>query len=107
MATNNSTIMAKAWLAATNDFQQRIPDPTVNGISATMAALFEPMNRNYFNQFVDILVNRIGMTYVRGQRFDNPLNAFKGEKLNYGSSIQAIVPKWIRRTPMRTMWKPC
>ena len=96
MATNNSTIMAKAWLAATNDFQQRIPDPTVNGISATMAALFAPMNRNYFNQFIDILVNRIGMTYVRGQRFDNPLAAFKGEKLNYGSSIQEIVPKWIK-----------
>lgn len=96
MATNNSTIMAKAWLAATNDFQQRIPDPTVNGISATMAALFAPMNRNYFNQFIDILVNRIGMTYVRGQLFDNPLAAFKGEKLNYGSSIQEIVPKWIK-----------
>ena len=96
MATNNSTIMAKAWLAATNDFQQRIPDPTVNGISATMAALFAPMNRNYFNQFIDILVNRIGMTYVRGQRFDNPLAAFKGEKLNYGSSVQEIVPKWIK-----------
>lgn len=96
MATNNSTIMAKAWLAATNDFQQRIPDPTVNGISATMGALFEPMNRNYFNQFIDILVNRIGMTYVRGQLFDNPLAAFKGEKLNYGSSIQEIVPKWIK-----------
>lgn len=96
MATNNSTIMAKAWLAATNDFQQRIPDPTINGISATMAALFAPMNRNYFNQFIDILVNRIGMTYVRGQLFNNPLAAFKGEKLNYGSSIQEIVPKWIK-----------
>lgn len=96
MATNNSTIMAKAWLSATNDFQQRIPDPTINGIGATMAALFEPMNQQYYNQFIDVLVNRIGMTYVRGQRFDNPLAPFKGAKLNYGSTIQEIVPKWIK-----------
>ena len=96
MAVNNSTILAKAWLSGTNDFQQRIPDPTVNGIAATMDALFAPMNQQYYNQFVDILVNRIGMTYVRGQQFDNPLAPFKGAKLNYGSTIQEIVPKWIK-----------
>lgn len=96
MAVNNSTLMAKAWLSGTNDFQQRIPDPTINGISATMNALFAPMNQQYYNQFIDVLVNRIGMTYVRGQSFDNPLAPFKGAKLNYGSTIQEIVPKWIK-----------
>lgn len=35
MAANNSTIMAKAWLAGTNDFQQRIPDPTISGVAQT------------------------------------------------------------------------
>lgn len=96
MAVNNSTIMAKAWLSGTNDFQQRIPDPTVNGIAATMDALFAPMNQQYYNQFVDVLVNRVGMSYVRGQQFENPLAPFKGAKLNYGSTIQEIVPKWIK-----------
>lgn len=96
MAVNNSTIMAKAWLAGTNDFQQRIPDPTQQGISATMSALFAPMNQQYYNQFIDILVNRIAFTYVRGQAYKNPLAVFKGNKINYGSTIQEIAPKWIK-----------
>lgn len=96
MAQNNNTIMAKAWLAGTNDFQQRIPDPTQAGVSATMSALFQPMNGQYFNQFMDILVNRIAYTYVRGQNYKNPLAVFKGNKINYGSTIQEIAPKWIK-----------
>lgn len=96
MAVNNSTILAKAWLAGTNDFQQRIPDPTVSGIKATMDALFQPMNAQYYNQFLDILVNRIGFTYVRQQSYKNPLAVFKGTKLSYGSTIQEIAPKWIK-----------
>lgn len=96
MAVNNSTILAKAWLAGTNDFQQRIPDPTVSGIKATMDALFQPMNGQFFNQFMDILINRIGFTYVRQQAYKNPLAVFKGTKLSYGSTIQEIAPKWIK-----------
>ena len=96
MAVNNSTIMAKAWLAGTNDFQQRVPDPTVSGIKATMDALFQPMNGQYLNQFMDILVNRIGFTYVRQQEYKNPLAIFKGTKISYGSTIQEIAPRWIK-----------
>ena len=96
MAVNNNTIMAKAWLAGTNDFQQRVPDPTISGIKATMDALFQPMNGQYLNQFMDILVNRIGFTYVRQQSYKNPLSVFKGTKLSYGSTIQEIAPRWIK-----------
>ena len=96
MAVNNSTILAKAWLAGTNDFQQRVPDPTIAGVKATMDALFQPMNAMYFNQFLDILINRIGFTYIRQQAYKNPLSVFKGTKLSYGSTIQEIAPKWIK-----------
>ena len=96
MAVNNSTILSKAWLAGTNDFQQRIPDPTVSGIKATMDALFQPMNGQFFNQFMDILINRIGFTYIRQQSYKNPLAVFKGTKLSYGSTIQEIAPRWIK-----------
>ena len=96
MAVNNSTILAKAWLAGTNDFQQRVPDPTIAGVKATMDALFQPMNSMLFNQFMDILINRIGFTYVRQQAYKNPLAVFKGTKLTYGSTIQEIAPKWIK-----------
>ena len=96
MAVNNSTILAKAWLAGTNDFQQRIPDPTIAGVKATMDALFQPMNGQFFNQFMDILINRIGFTYVRQQAYKNPLSVFKGTKISYGSTIQEIAPRWIK-----------
>lgn len=96
MAQNNNTIMAGVWLEATNDFQQRIPDPTQHGIAKTVEALFDPMNKNYYNQFLDMLVNRIGATFVRASRWDNPLAAFKGGKLNYGTTIQEIAPKWVK-----------
>ena len=96
MATKNSTILEKVWLAGTNDFQQRIPEPTQQNISATIDALFKPMNAQYFNQFMDILVNRIAFTYVRGEAWRNKLAIFKGQKLNYGQTIQEIAPKWIK-----------
>lgn len=95
MATNNSTIIAKTYLAGTNDFQQRIPDPTQAGIAATEAALFEPMNGKYLNEFLDTLINRIGLTIFRGKSFENKLKPFKGQKLNFGSTIQEIAPQWI------------
>ena len=53
MAEKNSTIINKIWLAGTNDFQQRIPEPTQGNIQATIDALFDPMNRQYYNQFID------------------------------------------------------
>lgn len=96
MAELNSTIMDKVWLYGSNDFQQRIPRPTQGNISKTIDALFEPMNRNYFNDFMNVLINRIAFTYVRGQRWNNKLAVFKGQKINYGSTIQEIAPNWIR-----------
>lgn len=96
MATNNSTILEKVWLNASNDFQQRIPMPTQGKIQATIDALFDPMNRQYFNDFMQVLINRIAFTYVRGQRWQNKLGVFKGQKINYGSTIQEIAPNWIR-----------
>ena len=96
MATNNSTIMEKVWLNASNDFQHRVPKPTQNNIAATQKFLFSPMNRQYFNDFVNVLINRVAFSYVRGQAWRNRLAPMKGQKINYGSTIQEIAPKWIK-----------
>ncbi len=96
MAQDNVTIADRIWLAGTNDFQQRIPRPTQQSISATMDALFDPMNRNYYNQFVDALVMRIGLTYVHQQQWKNPLAVFKKASLRYGSTVQETAIKWIK-----------
>lgn len=96
MAADNKTILGDVWLKGTNDFQQRIPNPTQGSIQSTIDALLDPMNQNYYNQFIDALVMRIGDQYVHQQQFQNPLKAFKKSRLQYGSTMQEIVPKWIR-----------
>ena len=96
MAEKNSTILEKVWLAGTNDFQQRIPNPTQHGMDATVEAILDPMNKAYYNQFIDILIMRIGETYVHQMSWQNPLAMFKKSRLMYGSTIQEIIPKWIK-----------
>lgn len=94
MATLNSTIIESSWLSGTNDFQQRIPDPTVAGIDNTMKELFNPLNSDLYNTWVYGLVNRIGLTIVEGKRFTNPLGIFKRPLLNYGKTVQAVAFEW-------------
>lgn len=96
MATNNTTIAGRVYLSGTNDFQQRVPDPTVSGIDATSKFIFDPMNRRYLNEFVDAFVNRIGSQIVHNRRWENPLTVFKGSNLRYGSTIQESALKWIK-----------
>jgi hypothetical protein len=96
MATNNTTIAGRVYLSGTNDFQQRVPNPTISGIDATSKFLFDPMNRRYLNEFVDAFVNRIGTQIVHNNQWENPLTVFKGSNLRYGASIQESALKWLR-----------
>lgn len=96
MPTNNTTIAGRVYLSGTNDFQQRVPNPTISGIDATSKFLFDPMNRRYLNEFIDSYVNRIGAQIVHNKAWENPLAVFKGATLRYGSSIQESALKWIK-----------
>lgn len=96
MAVDNSTILDNVWLHATNDYQQRIPNSTQASVAQTMKALFDPMNGRYLNMFQDALINRIGMTVVNQQNWDNPLAPFNKGALAYGSTVQELGVKWIK-----------
>ena len=96
MATDNHTILHNIWLNGTNDFQQRVPEPTQTNIRQVMQTLFDPMNKMYYNQFMDALIMRIGDTFVHQQQFRNPLAIFKKSRMMYGNTLQEIIPKWIR-----------
>lgn len=96
MALVNSVIAEKIWLEAGNDYQQRIPNPTINSLEATWRALFKPGNNAYLNQFMDVLVNRIAYTYVHTMEWQNPLVVFKRQKLNYGATTQEIALNWVK-----------
>lgn len=102
--TDNSTIMASVWLEAGTDFQQRIPNPSQSGIKRTVDALFDPKNRPWLNQFMDILVNRIAYTYVHNKVFENPFNIFKREQLEYGTTVAEAALKFIKAHSYRDDW---
>lgn len=96
MATDNTTIAGRVYLSATNDFQQRVPDPTVAGIDATSKFLFKPNNGRYLNEFIDAYINRVGDQIIHNKEWENPLRVFKGAAMRYGSSIQESALKWIK-----------
>lgn len=96
MPSSNTTIAGRVYLSGTNDFQQRVPDPTISGIDATSKFLFDPMNRRYLNEFMDAFVNRIGTQVVHNNEWTNPLTQFKRANLRYGSAIQESAVKWIK-----------
>lgn len=97
MAIDNATILDKVRLKGTDDYQQRIPSATQTGVANTMRYLFDPMNRQYLNDCVWNMVNRIGLTVMaQNAPFENPLNVFKKENLYWGSTVQEIAVKWIK-----------
>ena len=97
MAVDNATILDKVRIKGTDDYQQRIPSATQTGVANTMRYLFDPMNRQYLNDCVWSMVNRIGLTVMaQNAPFENPLSIFKKENLYWGSTVQEIAVKWIK-----------
>lgn len=106
---NNTTIAGKFWLEGTNDFQQRIPNPTIHGMDMFTKALFDPMNNDMFNQFTSGIVNRIGMTIVLDKTFKNKLAGFKKNPIYFGKSVQEIAFNYVKAhsyvDDSDTVWK--
>lgn len=97
MAVDNATILDKVRLKGTDDYQGRVPSATQTGVANTMRYLFDPMNRQYLNDCVWSMVNRIGLTVMaQNAPFKNPLSIFKKENLYWGSTVQEIAVKWIK-----------
>lgn len=96
MAVNNSTILDRVWLEGTWEYQQRVPQATQQGVAAVAEFLFDPLNKMYYNQFVDTLINRIGMTRINSKLWENPWSTFKKGNLPFGSSVQDMGVKWLK-----------
>ena len=95
MAVLNSTILERAWLSGSNDFQQRIPNPAVNAYSNVVAQLFAPMNNDLFNEFSGLL-NGLNATFVESRRFENPLRSLKKPASMWGNSERHVAVKFLK-----------
>ena len=100
---NNTTILANAFLEASTDFQQRVPDPSQHSLAQVSEFLFKPMNRKYLNEFMDIFVNRIAGELMQQREFRNPLKRKRAD-LTYGTTIQEIELDFIKAHAYKDDW---
>ena len=100
---DNSTVLANAFLVASTDFQQRVPDPTQHSIAQVSEFLFKPMNRKYLNEFMDIFVNQFAGQLIRQRTFVNPLKKKMADIL-YGTTIQEIELDFIKAHAYKDDW---
>lgn len=70
------------------EYKRRIPKATQGSISDTLKALqrFRP----HMNEFVDVLVNRIGLEIYGNNVFNNPLKELKRNSMEWGDTIEEI-----------------
>lgn len=76
MSVLNSTILERAFLSGSWDYQQRVGNPSIIGYASCVENLFAPMNGDMYNEFCHLL-NGLVATYVDIRRFDNPLSFIK------------------------------
>jgi hypothetical protein len=85
---DNAAIINKVRANASLEYQSRIPAVTQANLSKTFATLqaYQPM----WNEFMDVLVNRIALTLFNQNSFTNRLKPLKSGAMNCGGMIQEI-----------------
>lgn len=95
MAVTNSEILSTIWEYASSSYQSRIPEQEKANATATMKTLTN--YRPLMNEFLDGLVNRIGVTmFTELRNFDNPLAQFKRGQLELGDTIENVATNLIK-----------
>jgi hypothetical protein len=86
---NNVDIFNAIRGGATLDYQRRIPAADKANVQDTIHNLLN--FRPQMNEFVDALVNRIGLEIYKSQLWTNPLAKFKRGILEYGDTIEEVM----------------
>lgn len=96
MPETNASIMTASYLQGTDDFKQRVPDPTISGMANTAAHLFDVANANLYGAWSENLVNNISATEAVDRRFVNPLAIFRRADMPFGYTIQQVAVQWAK-----------
>ena len=73
---------------ASLDYRKRIPSASKGNIADVADAIFS--FRPHKNEFIESLINRIGLVYARNSIWFNPLQEFKRGALEFGDTIEEI-----------------
>lgn len=88
VAATNAAIINAVRNNASEQYRARIPEITDNNLTKTLALLQE--NSLLWNEFIQVLVQRIGLTLFRNNSFENRLKPFKTGAMAYGGIVQEI-----------------
>ena len=88
VAATNAAIVNAVRNNASEQYRARIPETTDNNLTKTLALLQE--NSILWNEFIQVLVQRIGLTLFRTNAFENRLKPFKTGAMAYGGIAQEI-----------------
>lgn len=77
--------------SASRQYQDVVPVATEDNIATLGNILLNDGYQPQLNEFINVLVNRIALTMVRTQSFDNPLARFKKGSIPLGTDIQDIM----------------
>lgn len=88
VAANNAAIINAVRNNASEQYRTRIPEITDNNLTKTLALLQE--NSLLWNEFIQVLVQRICLTLFRTNSFENRLKPFKTGAMSYGGVVQEI-----------------
>ena len=89
------------WLNAVRneagyDYQRRVPEATQANVQTVIQSLYT--YKPLMNQFIDALVNRIGLVIFQNTIWSNPLAKFKRGTLEYGETIEEIMAGLLEAT---------
>lgn len=73
---------------ASLDYHKRIPAASKGNVADVADAIFS--YKPHKNEFIEALVNRIGLVYARNSIWYNPLKEFKRGALEFGDTIEEI-----------------
>lgn len=75
---------------ASKVFMETVPSATEDNIQTISNILFNDAYQPMLNEFVNNLINRIGLTIVRNKTFSNPLSILRKGSVPLGTDIQDL-----------------
>lgn len=75
---------------ASTVFMETVPSASEDNIASLANILFDSAYQPQLNEFVNALINRIGLTVVNNKMFENPLAMFKKGSVPLGTDIQEL-----------------
>jgi len=86
--STNAVLMNALRSGMSPDYKSRIPNVTKANIQASIETLMTvPVLRN---EFIDAMVNKIGLTIFKSKIWKNPLQTFKIDPLAWGAVIEEV-----------------